>query len=65
MRIVEKMVERAKKLSLFDVKLAQASSIFFGLIIAKLIPEIMEANIWLFVALWLICALKPTYSYYF
>jgi len=64
MGILENMNERVKKFSILDVKLAQGIAIFVALIVAKLIPEIMDINIWWFVALLVICAIKPLYVFW-
>jgi len=53
------MNKRVKKFSILDVKLAQGAAIFGVLIVAKLIPQIMDINIWWFVTLLVICALSP------
>jgi len=66
-RKVEKkmrMNEQVKKFSLLDVKLAQAVAMFVALIIAKLIPSIMDINIWWFVILLVICGIKPFYVFW-
>jgi hypothetical protein len=55
---------RARRLGIFDTKLAQGASIFFALTIVKLIPEILEINIWWFVALTILCAVKPSISFF-
>ena len=64
MGILENMNERVKKFGILDVKLAQGIAIFVALIVAKLIPEIMDINIWWFVALLVICAIKPLYVFW-
>jgi len=53
-----------KKFGILDVKLAQGIAIFVALIVAKVIPEIMDINIWWFVALLVICAIKPLYVFW-
>ena len=63
MGILKKMNERVKKFSIFDVKLAQGTAMFVALIIAKLIPRIMDINIWWFIILLVICAIKPFYVF--
>jgi hypothetical protein len=50
---------------IIDVKLAQVTVMFLALIIAKLIPEIMDVNIWWFVVLLIICAIRPFYVFWF
>lgn len=63
MEILKKMNERVKKFSIFDVKLVQGTAMFVALIIAKLIPRIMDINIWWFIILLVICAIKPFYVF--
>ena len=58
------MDRRIKRFSIIDEKLAQLAAIFFALIIVKLIPQIMDINIWWFAALLIICAIKPLYVFY-
>jgi hypothetical protein len=57
--------ERVKKLTIFDVKLVQASAMCVILIIAKLIPQIMTVNIWWFIVLLVIFAIRPMYVFFF
>jgi len=59
MGFLEDMDKRVKKFSFIDVKLAQGAAMFGALIIAKLIPQIMDLSIWWFVVLLIICAMKP------
>jgi len=63
MGILKKMNERVKKFNIFDVKLVQGTAMFVALIIAKLIPRIMEINIWWFIILLVICTIKPFYVF--
>ena len=60
----ENMNARVKKFNILDVKLAQGIGIFVALILAKLIPGIMDINIWWFVALLVICAVRPFYVFF-
>jgi len=61
MGILKIMNERVKKLSIIDLKLAQGGAMFLVIILVKLIPEIMNINIWWFVTLLVICVIKPLY----
>ena len=61
---METMNQRMKKLSIFDMQLFKWAAIFFALIIAKLIPEIMNVNIWWFVGLWILFLIKPFYVFW-
>ena len=64
MEVLKWWDERVKKLGIIDIKLAQAAAIFLALIVVKLIPEIMDVNIWLFAALVVICAIRPLYMFF-
>jgi len=59
------MNQRARKLSVFDLKLVQGVAVFFALIIAKLIPQIMDIDVWWFVGLGILCVMKPCYVFWF
>jgi len=65
MGLLEAMNQRVKKFSLIDIKLAQGAAMFFALIIAKIIPDIMDLSIWWFVGLLIVCAIKPFYAFWF
>ncbi|UCG56313.1 MAG: hypothetical protein JSU70_15775 [Phycisphaerales bacterium] len=58
------MNQRVRKFSIVDVKLAQGAAMFLVLIIAKLIPQIMNISIWWFAALLVLCAIKPFYMFW-
>jgi hypothetical protein len=64
MGILESLDQRVKRLGIIDLKLAQCAAGCFVLIIAKLIPQIMDLSIWLLVALLIICAIKPAYTFW-
>jgi hypothetical protein len=61
----EEMTRRVRKFDIFDVKLAQVVAMFGALIIAKLIPDIMNVSIWWFVVLLVICAIRPFCVFWF
>jgi len=65
MGLLEDMDKRVKKFGIIDVKLAQGAAMFVALIIAKLIPDIMDLSIWWFVVLLVLCAIKPFYVFWF
>jgi hypothetical protein len=56
---------RVKMLNIFDLKLLQATVMFLTIIIVKLIPRILEINIWCFVVLLVLCLIKPFYVFFF
>jgi hypothetical protein len=65
MGLLEDMDKRVKKFGIIDVKLAQGAAMFVALIVAKLIPQIMDLSIWWFVGLLIICAIKPFNVFWF
>ena len=65
MGLLEDMDRRVKKFTLIDVKLAQVVAMFLALIIAKLIPDIMDISIWWFIVLLIVCTVKPFYVFWF
>ncbi len=65
MGFLEDLTRRVRRFDIFDVKLAQLSAAFFVLIIAKLVPSIMNISIWWFVALLVIFTARPFYVFWF
>ncbi len=69
MEILESMNKRVRKFSIIDVKLAQATAMLFLIIIAKMIPAlakfVLEVNIWIWVALFILVCIKPFYVFWF
>ena len=65
MGFLEDMTRRVRRFDIIDVKLAQSVSFFLALVIAKLIPDIMDIKIWWFVVLFVLCAIKPVYVFWF
>lgn len=61
MGIIKYFNERVKRFSIFDIKLVQGAAIFFALIIIKLVPDLLNVSIWWFVALSILCAVRPMY----
>lgn len=64
MTLLQYANNRVKKFSIFDLKLTQLAGIFVALILVKLIPEIMEINIWWFVVLLVLSAIRPIYVFF-
>jgi len=60
MGLLENINRRVKRFDIVDVKLAQLTAMFLALIIAKLIPEIMDMNILVFIILLVVCSIKPS-----
>ena len=65
MSILEPIERRVDMLSLFDIKLAQLSAVFLALILAKLVPEILQISLWWFIGLLILCAVRPVYVFFF
>ena len=63
MGLIKNMNERVRKLTIFDIKLVQGAAMFVMLIIVKLIPQIMNISIWWFVALAILCGIRPVYVF--
>ena len=55
---------KVRKLTIIDLKLVQVASMAGILIIVKLFPQIMDLSIWWFVALLIICVLRPGYMFW-
>ena len=64
MGLIENFDQRVKRFGIVDVKLAQGAAMFFALIIAKLIPQIMDVSVWWFVVLLVGCAMRPAYVFW-
>lgn len=54
---------QARRLGVIDAKLAQGASVLLALIVVKPVPEIMTVNIWWFVGLLVLCAIKPILTF--
>ena len=64
MGFLEEMDKRVKRFGIIEMKLAQGAAMFFALVIAKLILQIMNINIWWFAVLLVLCAIKPFYVFW-
>lgn len=64
MGFLEEMDKRVKMFGIIEMKLAQGAAMFFALVIAKLILQIMNINIWWFAVLLVLCAIKPFYVFW-
>jgi hypothetical protein len=50
---------QVKKFSFADVKLLQLLGASLGVVLVKLVPEILDLSLWVFVVLAALCAAKP------
>lgn len=57
--LIQCLDQQVKHFSFVDVKLLQLLGIFLGIVLVKLVPQILEINIWTFVILAVACAVKP------
>ena len=64
MTLLQYANNRVKKFNIFDLKLAQLAGIFVVLILVKLIPDIMKINIWWFIVLLVLSAIRPIYVFF-
>ena len=55
---------KVRTLTVVDLKLIQVGSMALILIIVKLFPQIVSLSIWWFVALAIICGLRPLYVFW-
>ena len=65
MKIIAFFNERVKRLNIFDIKLAQLCAMCIILILARLIPQIMDIDIGWFILLLVLCAIRPMYVFFF
>lgn len=64
MRLINYFNKRLKKLGLFDMWLTKWAALFFGLLLAKLIPQLMDVSVWWYVGLCVLFSIKPIYVFY-
>ncbi len=53
-----------QKMDWLDVGLVKWSCIAFGIMIAILIPTVIEINVWWFIGAFIILAIRPLYRVY-
>lgn len=56
--------EKLKKLSWIDMGLIKIACFAFGVLLVRFIPGLMKINIWWIVAVWILLAIKPLYSFF-
>ena len=64
MTFISQLNERTKKLDWMDMALIKASCIAFGILLAILIPRLVEINILWIIVIWLIFATRPLYRFF-
>ena len=55
---------RTKEWTVLDIGLLKWASIFFGMILGAYLSGFVRHNIWLFISLVVILAIKPVFSYW-
>ena len=58
------MNEQVKKMDVWDISLTKLSVLFATLVLVRLIPELLEINVWLALAIALLAAARPLYKIY-
>ena len=61
MEPIDALDKRVRKIGFFDLQFIKIANWFFALLIAKLIPEIMNADAGLFAVLLLLFSIRPFY----
>ena len=55
--------QQVKEFSFLDVKLVQFCWAFLAVAVVKLVPQMLQLSIWLFLAAAVVCAAKPAYVF--
>lgn len=59
MSLWEYFDSRARRFGIIDTKLALGAAMFLALIVAKLVPAILNVSVWWFVVLWIALGIRP------
>ena len=65
MFLVDYMNARVKQFTIYDIKLIQGAAICAVLVLVKLVPEILNINIWWFATFAILFAIRPAYMLFF
>lgn len=57
--------EKIKKLTVVDISMVKLSSLFFGIIVVKLFPALLNISYLMLIILVLICGARPFYTVWF
>jgi len=63
-RVIDFFNERAKRLTIFDMKLVQGSAMIVALLFAKYVPELLDISIWWLLAALVVVSARPMYRFY-
>ncbi|UCD52226.1 MAG: hypothetical protein JSW27_06215 [Phycisphaerales bacterium] len=57
--LMEYLDRKVRRFSFVDVKLLQLLGAFLGIIVVKLVPEILDLSLWALILMAALCAVKP------
>ena len=57
--LMEYLDRRVRRFSFIDVKVVQLLGAFLGIIVVKLVPQILDLSIWTLLVMAALCAVKP------
>ena len=57
--LMEYLDRKVRRFSFIDVKLVQLLGAFLGIIVVKLVPQILDLSIWTLLVMAALCAVKP------
>jgi hypothetical protein len=64
MNIIEYFNSRVKMLNIYDIKLIQGTTILLTLIIVRLIPQLMNVDIRIYIVLLVLFLIRPLYVFF-
>ena len=62
--MLEKLNEKAKRLTYVDIKLIQLAVIVIAIILVKLFPKLSNIDYWVLIVLLIVFAAKPFYKFW-
>ena len=62
--MLEKLNEKARKMTYIDIKLIQLAVIVVAIILIKLFPQLLKIDYWVLIVLLIIFAAKPFYRFW-
>jgi hypothetical protein len=65
MSLIRFFDKRVRRLTIWDIKLAQGCAMLLAVIIVKLIPDILRIDFAWMIALTIILAIRPMYAFFF
>jgi hypothetical protein len=62
--MLEKLDQKAKKLTYIDIKFIQLAVIVVAIILVKLFPQLLKIDYWVLIVLLIVFAAKPFYKFW-